>query len=109
MPSSWNHQPVQRKKKHELKDNFFLGFLPSFLLPPLLTMLIFSVKWTTEQNIFYAMYRMAQRGFLSHDMMASLIPSLVLIIFFSAIKKEKASIGSFVGLCPWLVLTIIYM
>ncbi len=107
MASSWNHPPQERKKQKE-KDSFFWGFVPSALLPIALNVLIFKLRWTTEENVFYAMWRMAQKGFIGKDMVAALIPSLLLIIVFSAFKKEKASIGAFVGLCPSLVAALIY-
>jgi hypothetical protein len=41
--------------------------------------------------------------------MGALVPSLMLIIVFSSFRKEKASIGAFVGLCPALIVALIYM
>lgn len=107
MGSSWNHPPQGRKRK-ESGDKFWWGFVPSLLLPVVLNVVIFKIRWTTDENVFYAMWRMAQKGFIGKDMMAALVPSLLLIIIFSAFKKEKASIGSFVGLCPALIIALIY-
>lgn len=103
MPSSWNHT-----SKSKSTDSFWLGFIPSFICPILLNIIIFKCKWTTEAPIFEAMYKLANKGFMTKDLMAALVPSLILIIVFSYLKKEKASLGAFVGLVPCLIIALVF-
>ena len=109
MASDWNHAADYKKKKKTGRDSFWWGFIPSFLLPIILNIVIFTSKYTTEQPLFEAMYKVASKGLISKDMMGALVPSLLLIIVFSSFRKEKASIGAFVGLCPALIVALIYM
>ncbi len=107
--SSWNHP--KKKNRHARKpfDSFLLGFAISLLLTVVCNIAVFKTHWDTEQPMLYAMKKLAEKGFLSHDMIIALIPSLVMLIAFSAIRKEKTSIGAFVGLCPALIVALIYM
>ncbi|MBO7337014.1 MAG: hypothetical protein J6W49_00330 [Paludibacteraceae bacterium] len=109
MPSDWNHAAEYKKKKRAERDSFWWGFIPSFLLPIILNIVFFTSKYTTSQPLHEAMYKMANKGMLSKDMMGALVPSLLLIIVFSSFRKEKASIGAFVGLCPALIVALIFM
>jgi hypothetical protein len=101
---TWNQQ---KKKKNY--DNFWLGFIPGLILPAIFNVIIFKAKWTTEQPLLEAMWKLAEKGFMGKDLMAALLPSLILLIFFSAIKKEKACMGTFVGLTPFLILAFIFI
>ena len=109
MPSDWNKRKTYKKKNKGIGDSFFLGFIPSFLLPIILNIVIFKMKWSTDQSLIPAMIKFARTGLMRNDMISALIPSILLIIVFSSFRKEKASIGSFVGLVPSLVVAFIYM
>lgn len=87
--SSWNHP--KKKNRHARKpfDSFLLGFAISLLLTVVCNIAVFKTHWDTEQPMLYAMKKLAEKGFLSHDMIIALIPSLVMLIAFSAMRKEK--------------------
>ncbi|MBP5307458.1 MAG: hypothetical protein J6Y79_05355 [Paludibacteraceae bacterium] len=107
--SSWNHP--KKKNRHVRKpfDSFLLGFAISFVLTIACNIAVFKMHWDTEQPMFYAMKKLAEKGFLSHDMIIALIPSIIMLIAFSAMRKERMSIGAFVGLCPALIFALVYM
>jgi hypothetical protein len=99
---TWNNE----KKKKSI-DSFWLGFIPSFLLPFLLLIIIFKIKYTTQLPIFEAIWKFSQTGLMGKDMISSVIPSLLLFFIFHKLDKDKASKGAFVGMVPFLILTFL--
>jgi hypothetical protein len=103
---SWNNSPQEKGKKAS-KDNFWMGFIPSFVLPIVFNIILFKTKYTTTKPIFEAMWKFSQTGLMGKDMISSLIPSLVLFFVFYMWQKENACKGVFVGMTPFLLLTFL--
>lgn len=98
---SWNNPPQTEKPQ---KDNFWIGFIPSFLMP-IVAYAIYIGMNTASMPLMEAMYKYFIFGRLSgSQMLLFLMPSLVLLAVLSALKKEKAMLGTFVGFAPFLIL-----
>lgn len=98
--SSWNNETGGNER-----DNFWMGFIPSFILPFIILVIIFKSKYTTEKPIFEALYKFSATGLLGKDLLASTIVCFVLLFVFNMLKKERASMGAFVGVVPYIILT----
>lgn len=98
---NWNKQ----EKQQRVKDHFWLGFIPSFLLPPLTLIMLFKLKYTTSQPLFEAMWRFGELGRFGSDLFSSVLPSFILFFIFYKLKKERAAQGAFVGAVPMLILS----
>jgi hypothetical protein len=94
----------QNKIKKNI-DNFWLGFIPSVVLAGGLICLIFKSKYTTHLPFFEALWKFSKTGLLGNDLLASILPGFILIFVFTKLKKEKATIGAFVGITPFIILT----
>jgi hypothetical protein len=97
---SWNKQ-----KEKEAKDNFWMGFLPSFILPPIVLIIIFKTKYITSKPLFEAMYKFSKTGLMGRDVLSSTLLCFVLLFIFNKLKKERASMGCFVGAVPFIILS----
>ncbi len=98
---TWNNSPQQKK---ESKDNFWIGFIPSFIMPIITTIIYFELRYETAKPIFAALWEFISLGRMSkNDMLTCLLPSLILLAVFSIMKKEKAMLGTFVGFTPFLI------
>jgi hypothetical protein len=99
---TWNNPPQQKK---EPKDSFWMGFIPSFILPILTSVIYFELRYETSKPLFSALYEFISLGRMSkNDMLTCLLPSLILLAIFSVVKKEKAMLGTFVGFTPFVIL-----
>jgi hypothetical protein len=103
---TWNNPPKEKEEKKG-KDNFWMGFVPSFILPIVFIIIIFKTKYTTTRPIFEAMWKFSHTGLMGKDMISALIPSLVLFFVFYMWQKENACKGVFVGMIPFLLLTFL--
>jgi hypothetical protein len=101
---SWN-----KAKEKKPKDSFWWGFIPSFLLPPTILIILFKVKYTTSLPIFEAIWKFSKTGLLGRELISCLLPCLVLFFVFYQMKKENATKGVFVGMAPSLVAAFILM
>lgn len=97
---SWNKQKIKEKK-----DNFWIGFIPSFILPIATIIIIFKSKYTTEKPLFEAMYKFSKTGHMGKDILSSTLLCFVLLFVFNKMKKERASMGAFVGAVPFIILS----
>ncbi len=97
---SWN-----KEKEKQGMDNFWMGFIPAFILPFILNILIFKSKYTTEKPLFEAMYNFSKTGYMGKDVLTSTMLSFVLLFIFNRLKKERASAGAFVGTIPYIIIT----
>lgn len=95
---SWN-----KVKQEKVKDSFWLGFIPSLVLP--LIILIIILKTSTKKPIIEFIVKFAQERpeFLRKDLLASIIPCFVLLFIFNKLKKDKATAGAFVGAVPFII------
>jgi len=101
--TNWN-----KEKEKKGKDNFWMGFLPSFILPIITLVFIFKMKYITQRPLFEAMFDFIQKRpeIFRSDVISSTIPCFLLLFIFNiVIKKEKASLGVFVGMVPFIILT----
>ncbi len=90
-------------------DSVLLGLVLSFGLALGLLVLIFKTRYITTTPVFEAIWKFSKTGLLTKDLLASCLPGLGLIFVFSKLGKEKATIGSFVGLVPFLIATFWFM
>lgn len=97
---NWN-----KVKQKEGRDNFWMGFIPSFILPLVVNIVIFKLKYTTEKPIFEAMYKFSKTGLMGKDMLGSTLLCFILLFVFNKLRKERASAGAFVGAVPYIIIS----
>lgn len=90
--------------KLKIQDSFLLGLIMSLLLPPALLVLFFKIRYTTTEPFYYAIWKLAEKGFLAADMFSCLLPSLVLFFILYKIEWWKASRGLIIGTVPYFIL-----
>ncbi len=100
MIMSWDNP-----KKEKGKDSFWMGFIPGFILPIATIIIIFKSKYTTEKPLFEAMYKFSKTGYMGKDMLSSTLLCFILLFIFNKMKKERASMGAFVGAVPFIILS----
>ena len=103
---SWN-----KAKEKKTKDSFWLGFFPSLLLPPITLLIIFGSKYSVNTMSFFTafwnFYFVNNRS--ASELIASLLPCLLLFFLFYLLQKERAMKGAFVGMTPSLLAAFILM
>lgn len=94
-----------KKKQKEGMDNFWMGFIPSFILPIIVNIVIFKSRYTTDKPLLEAMYKFSKTGFMGKDMLSSTLLCFILLFVFNKMKKERASMGAFVGAVPFIIMS----
>lgn len=96
------YQPEKEVKKK--KDHFLIGLIPALILP--FTILMALIKQNTDKDIPYIISKLFL--IINHmggnKLMVSILPNLVLLFVFYMLKKEKGSVGTFVGTVPYLII-----
>lgn len=95
----------EQKRNKKNFDSFWLGFIPSFLLAIGMIILLFETRYTTTEPLIKALWKFSKTGLWGNDLLAGIIPGFILIFTFGKLKKEKASIGAFIGIVPFIILT----
>jgi hypothetical protein len=99
------------KNKQKLKDSFLLGLVVSLLLPPILMLIFFKIKYTTQASfidpMFYeALWRSIERGFLNSTMIACIFPSMILFFILFKMEWWRAGRGLVLGIIPYFLLLL---
>ena len=96
---SMNENQVKKEK-----DSFWWGFVPALIIPFVIIMLV--IMNNTEQDIWSVMSNLLLiiRNNAISRLTISILPNLILLFLFYALKKEKAVSGAFVGTIPYLLL-----
>ena len=86
------------------KDSFWWGFFPALIVPFVIIMLV--IMKNTEQDIWTVMSHLLIiiRNSGISRLTISILPNLILLFLFNALKKDKAISGALVGTIPYLLL-----
>lgn len=102
MATSWNNQ--KRNKGISKWDNFWIGFLPALIGTGLINIIVFKIRWDTDQPLFRAMYKFSKTGLMTKDLLIAALPCLLYIFILSKMKRERSTAGAFVGLIPYIII-----
>ena len=98
-----NDMMNEKQEKKEI-DNFWLGFVPAITIP--FVIILAGIMNNTGQDFWFVMNHLIviiKNGGISR-LTVGILPNLILLFLFYALKKERAIGGAFVGTVPYLLL-----
>jgi len=86
-----------------------MGLIIALFLPPVLLIIYFKIKFSTNASMFDAYFYEAiwiniKRGFLAKNMISCLFPSMALFFVFFKIEWWQAGKALVVGTVPYFIL-----